>query len=149
MTTSRFLDVFALCFNQNYAFAGSLDKLISARPSSPGYLHSITKMRARIFFNDDNKAITDAAPSEVRKFPSIQNKGVPCLVEDVQKEYELLCMPPWFVYVGSRKLYQALTGILRLVGSSLITVLLFNSNSLLRFIYLLCFNLAFWLVTRF
>ena len=126
MTTSRILDVFALCFYQNSALAGSFDKLISARPSSTGYLRSIIEMRARICFNDDNKAITDVAPSEVRKFPSIQNKGVPCPVEDVQKEYELPCMPPWFVHVGSRKLYQALTGILRLVGSSLITVLLFN-----------------------
>ena len=80
---------------------------------------------------------------------SIQNKGVPCPVEDVQKEYELLRMRPWFVHVGSRKLYLVLARILRLVGSSLITVLLYNSNSLLRFIYLLCFNLAFWLVTRF
>ncbi|GFZ05787.1 ARM repeat superfamily protein [Actinidia rufa] len=120
VTTSRFLDVFALCFSQNSVFAGSLDKLISARPSSTGYLRSITEMRASICFNDDDRAITDAAPSEVSKFPIIQNKRVPCPVEDVQKEYELPRMPPWFVYVGSRKLYQALAGILRLVGSSLI-----------------------------
>ncbi|XP_057461310.1 uncharacterized protein LOC130751695 [Actinidia eriantha] len=120
VTTSRFLDVFALCFSQNSVFAGSLDKLISARPSSTGYLRSITEMRASICFNDDDRAITDAASSEVSKFPIIQNKRVPCPVEDVQKEYELPRMPPWFVYVGSRKLYQALAGILRLVGSSLI-----------------------------
>ncbi|KAI8553188.1 hypothetical protein RHMOL_Rhmol06G0324600 [Rhododendron molle] len=118
VTTARFLDVFALCFSQNSAFAGSLDKLISARPSSAGYLHSITEMRASIFTNE-NKAGTDATPSEVSKFPCTQNKKALCPLENVHKEYELPRMPPWFVNVGSQKLYLALAGILRLVGLSL------------------------------
>ncbi|KAI8006645.1 hypothetical protein LOK49_LG07G03665 [Camellia lanceoleosa] len=108
VSTARFLDVFALCLGQNSVFAGSLKKLTLARPASTGYLHSITEMRASIFFANDNRAITDAAPSEDSKFANIQNK-----------KYYLPRMPPWFVYVGSQKLYQALAGILRLVGLSL------------------------------
>ncbi|CAL5402515.1 unnamed protein product [Camellia sinensis] len=119
VSTARFLDVFALCFGQNLVFAGSLKKLTLARPASTGYLHSITEMRASIFFANDNRAITDAALSEDSKFPNIQNKKILCPLENVQKEYELPRMPPWFVYVGSQKLYQALAGILRLVGLSL------------------------------
>ncbi|KAI8007626.1 hypothetical protein LOK49_LG07G03659 [Camellia lanceoleosa] len=119
VSTARFLDVFALCLGQNSVFAGSLKKLTLARPASTGYLHSITEMRASIFFANDNRAITDAAPSEDSKFANIQNKKILCPLENVQKEYELPRMPPWFVYVGSQKLYQALAGILRLVGLSL------------------------------
>ncbi|GMP64718.1 hypothetical protein CsSME_00025858 [Camellia sinensis var. sinensis] len=119
VSTARFLDVFALCLGQNLVFAGSLKKLTLARPASTGYLHSITEMRASIFFANDNRAITDAALSEDSKFPNIQNKKILCPLENVQKEYELPRMPPWFVYVGSQKLYQALAGILRLVGLSL------------------------------
>ncbi|XP_058218097.1 uncharacterized protein LOC131329059 isoform X2 [Rhododendron vialii] len=118
VTTARFLDVFALCFSQNSAFAGSLDKIISARSSSAGYLHSITEMRASIFTNE-NKAGTDATPSEVSKFSCTQSKKALCPLENVHKEYELPRMPPWFVNVGSQKLYLALAGILRLVGLSL------------------------------
>ncbi|GFS37091.1 ARM repeat superfamily protein [Actinidia rufa] len=91
VTPSRFLDVFALCFNQNSAFAGSLDKLLSARPSSPGYLHSITEMRARIFSNDENKAITDAAPSEalagILRLVDSRNEGYLSIVTDVPLGY--------------------------------------------------------------
>ncbi|KAL6998914.1 hypothetical protein U1Q18_000081 [Sarracenia purpurea var. burkii] len=117
--TSRFLDVFALCFSQNSVFAGSLDKLLLERPSTTGYLQSITEMRASICFTNDNRVITDATPSESPKFPSSQNKNLLCTVEDVQKEYQLPRMPPWFIYVGNQKIYQALAGILRLVGLSL------------------------------
>uniref|UniRef100_A0A5B6YNE8 TELO2-interacting protein 1 n=1 Tax=Davidia involucrata TaxID=16924 RepID=A0A5B6YNE8_DAVIN len=119
VTAAQFLDVFALCLSQNSVFAGSLDKLILAKPSSTGYLHSIAELKAGISFTNDNHTIMDAASSENSKFPGNQNKRILDPVENVQKEYELPRMPPWFVYVGSQKLYQALAGILRLVGLSL------------------------------
>ncbi|XP_059666693.1 uncharacterized protein LOC132312369 [Cornus florida] len=120
VTTARFLDVFAVCLSQNSVFAGSLDKLILARPSSTGYLHSLAEMRGGIYFTNDH-AIMDAASSEESHLPSSQNKQILYAVENVQKEYDIPRMPPWFVYVGSQKLYQTLAGILRLVGLSLMS----------------------------
>ncbi|KAA8527184.1 hypothetical protein F0562_008587 [Nyssa sinensis] len=120
VTAAQFLDVFALCLSQNSVFAGSLDKLILRKQSSTGYLHSISELKAGVCFTSDNHGIIDAAASsENLKFPGNQNKRILYPVENVQKEYELPRMPPWFVYVGSQKLYQALAGILRLVGLSL------------------------------
>ncbi|CAK9165660.1 unnamed protein product [Ilex paraguariensis] len=116
VTAARFLDVFALCLSHNSVCAGSLDKVISARPSSTGYLRSIAEMKPNICFSNDNMNIMDAEGS---KFPGIQNHRAHNLLENVQNEYELPHMPPWFSNVGSQKLYQALAGILRLVGLSL------------------------------
>ncbi|XP_052177769.1 uncharacterized protein LOC127791774 isoform X2 [Diospyros lotus] len=121
VTTARFLDVFALCLSQNSVFAGSLDRLISGRPSSAGYLQSLTEMRASICYTKDDEAITDATPYDNSSFPNIQKKKLPHPPVNLQKEYELPRMPPWFVHVGSQKLYQALAGILRLIGLSLVT----------------------------
>ncbi|KAK1358461.1 hypothetical protein POM88_051717 [Heracleum sosnowskyi] len=44
VTAAQFLDSFALCLGQNSAFAGSLQNLMLARPSSTGYLHSIAEI---------------------------------------------------------------------------------------------------------
>jgi len=71
VTTARFLDVFALCLSQNSVFAGSLDRLISGRPSSAGYLQSLTEMRASICYTKDDEAITDATPYDNSSFPNI------------------------------------------------------------------------------
>ncbi|KAM7526892.1 hypothetical protein LguiA_016794 [Lonicera macranthoides] len=109
---ARFLDAFALCFSPNSQFAGSLHKLILSRPSSTGYLPSIAEMKATNCFGNE--------PSKVLEFPAVENNRVLSSLENEQKEYELPCMPPWFVFVGSQKLYQSLAGILRLVGLSLI-----------------------------
>ncbi|KAK9274612.1 hypothetical protein L1049_021862 [Liquidambar formosana] len=119
ITAARFLDVFALCLSQNSVFAGSLDKFISARPSSMGYLHSVAELKAGIRFIGADQAIMKAAPSEFPKFLGIQDKEIQYAPENVRKDYELPRMPPWFLYVGSQKLYHALAGILRLVGLSL------------------------------
>lgn len=103
MTAAQFMDAFALCLGQTSVFAGSLDKLLLARPS--GYLQSIAEMRG----------ITSTSSKGAEYLGSKNNKNQHP-AKNMQKMYELPQMPPWFVYVGSEKLYQALAGVLRLVG---------------------------------
>lgn len=105
---------------QNSAFAGSLQNLMLARPSSTGYLHSIAEMKAVNFFSFDDKSIKQAFSSKEPKFPGAQNNKPVNTWENVHNEVELPRVPPWFVHVGSHKLYQTLARILRLVGLSLL-----------------------------
>ncbi|KAI3496636.1 hypothetical protein L1887_39007 [Cichorium endivia] len=105
VTAARFFDTLTLCLSQNSVFSGSLDKLLLERPSSVGYLRSITEMKATAFFSnvvESNNAYEDTNSCKI------------------QNEYELPRMPPWFSSSGSRKMYLALAGILRLVSLSLI-----------------------------
>ncbi|GLU04997.1 hypothetical protein SLE2022_221220 [Rubroshorea leprosula] len=118
---ARFLDIFALCLSQSSAFTGSLDKLISARPSSIGYLRSVDELKAGLQLTSDHKTLLCANSSKSPKRIYIQEDGMQDKTEIIQKNYKLPRMPPWFVYVGSQKLYQALAGTLRLVGLSLMT----------------------------
>ncbi|KAL5697581.1 hypothetical protein ACHQM5_028707 [Ranunculus cassubicifolius] len=94
---SRFLEVITLCLDQNSVYTGSLDKFIMERPLSVGYLHSIAELRS---------------PSRIR----YADKHLQTPVDFEQKDYEVPKMPPWFVFVGSQKLYQVLASVLRLVG---------------------------------
>ncbi|KAJ4705806.1 ARM repeat superfamily protein [Melia azedarach] len=119
VTAARFLDAFALCLSWNSGFTGSLDKLILARPSSAGFLHSIAELRAGAHLTDYDQTFISSVPSGISKLADVQQKITQCPQETVQKMYELPRMPPWFVSVGSQKLYQALAGTLRLVGLSL------------------------------
>ncbi|XP_062115745.1 uncharacterized protein LOC133829920 [Humulus lupulus] len=116
VTAARFLEVFSLCLSQNSVFAGSLDKLV--RTSSVGYLDSVAQLKGGINLIGDRLTIMSTAP-KISESAVIQEKQVTYQEENTHKNYELPRMPPWFVYVGSLKLYQALSGILRLVGSSL------------------------------
>ncbi|XP_057963630.1 uncharacterized protein LOC131154857 [Malania oleifera] len=116
ITAAQFLGVFAQCLSPNSVFAGSLDKLLSARSLSAGYLQSVSELKSGLGFSSDDQAIMNPASSEVSQF---QHKDI--IMENMLKEYELPRMPPWFVYVGSQKLYKALAGILRLVGLSVIS----------------------------
>ena len=109
--------MFSLCLSQNSVFAGSLDKLVSR--SSVGYLDSVAELKGGISLIGDRATIMSVAPKDSESAAS-QKKQVTYLEENTRKNYELPRMPPWFVYVGSLKLYQALAGILRLVGSSLV-----------------------------
>nr|CAN74887.1 hypothetical protein VITISV_007255 [Vitis vinifera] len=115
---ARFLDVFALCLSQNSVFSGSIDKLLLERPSSTGYLQSVAELKSSIRFTSDDQATLSTAPYEISKFAGLKDKEIQYPLENMQKDYELPHMPPWFVYVGSQKLYKALAGILRLVGLS-------------------------------
>ncbi|XP_047335958.1 uncharacterized protein LOC124939537 [Impatiens glandulifera] len=115
VTTARFLDVVSLCLSHSSAFAGSLDRVVMTRPSTTGYLHSITEMTGSI-----RQVVVDVTPEDT-KFQAAQMKGIRYPFKNsMQEEYELPHIPPWFYNVGSDRLYQALAGILRLVGVSLI-----------------------------
>lgn len=103
MTAAKFMDAFALCLGQTSVFAGSLNNLLLARPS--GYLQSIAEMRGII-----------STYSKGAEYVGTKNNKNQQPVKHMQKIYELPQMPPWFVYVGSEKLYRALAGVLRLVG---------------------------------
>ncbi|CAH9098991.1 unnamed protein product [Cuscuta epithymum] len=107
---TRFLDVFFFCLSHNSVFAGSLDKLVSARPSSSGFMRSIAELRAVINAKPENSESSD-----------IQNRKMLLIPENIQaeSEYKLPHMPPWFVNTGSQDLYQALAGVLRLVARCL------------------------------
>lgn len=103
MTAAKFMDAFALCLGQTSVFAGSLNNLLLARPS--GYLQSIAEMRGII-----------STYAKGAEYVGTKNNKNQQPVKHMQKIYELPQMPPWFVYVGSEKLYRALAGVLRLVG---------------------------------
>nr|XP_023923287.1 TELO2-interacting protein 1 homolog isoform X2 [Quercus suber] len=120
VSAAQFLDVLAVCLSQNSLFAGSLDKLISTRRSSVGYLPSIAELKAGTNFTSNYLTIMSATPFENSMGTDIREKVVEYPPENVQKSFEIPRMPPWFVYVGSPKLYEALAGILRLVGLSLL-----------------------------
>ncbi|KAH9677086.1 ARM repeat superfamily protein [Citrus sinensis] len=120
VSAARFLDVFTICLGQNSAFTGSLDKLILARPSSTGFLHSIAELQAGAHLTDYGQTFIGSVPSGISKLTAIQEKPIQCPWETIRKTYEFPCTPPWFVTVGSQKLYQALAGTLRLVGLSLV-----------------------------
>ncbi|KAL8477803.1 hypothetical protein ACS0TY_029920 [Phlomoides rotata] len=106
VTAARFLDVFASCLSQNSVFAGSLNKLAATRTTSPGFMHSISEIQA----------ITSAENSRFLVYQRSRD-----LHKHVKNEYELPSMPPWFVNMGSQKLYQTLSGILRLVSLYMFT----------------------------
>lgn len=92
------------------------------------YWHSLAELRIGSKRSTGEFLISNANASEV----SITRP----LVREMQdstghayEDYELPRMPPWFAYVGSHKLYQALAQILRLVGLSLVSGIVSAQNS--------------------
>lgn len=138
------MDVFALCLSQNSVFAGSLDKLVTARPSSVGYLDSVAELKAGDNFTNDILTVWTTAPKS-SKVVAIQEKDISYPEQNVQKSYELPRMPPWFVYIGGQKLYQSLSGILRLVGLSLMAGHLNAWNLFINFVIFISKLLALYL----
>ncbi|KAK8698358.1 hypothetical protein V6N13_114480 [Hibiscus sabdariffa] len=118
ITAARFLDVFALCLSQNSAFTGSLNKLVSTRSSSIGYLPSVAELKGLHVVGESE--VLYSAASKSSKLMGIHEIGKRHTADDRQTDLQLPRMPPWFVYVGGQKLYEALAGILRLVGLSLV-----------------------------
>ncbi|KAL4303341.1 hypothetical protein GQ457_10G015910 [Hibiscus cannabinus] len=118
ITAARFLDVFALCLSQNSAFTGSLNKLVSTRSSSIGYLPSVAELKGLHVVGESE--VLYSAASKSSKLMGIHEIGKRHTADDRQTDLQLPSMPPWFVYVGGQKLYEALAGILRLVGLSLV-----------------------------
>ncbi|KAJ8761187.1 hypothetical protein K2173_001243 [Erythroxylum novogranatense] len=121
VTAAQFLDVFAICLSQHSVYTGALDKFILARPSSVGYLQSIADLKAGPQHVAEFHIVEDAVPSHVSKLRDISRHAPKYLLENMHYNYELPHIPPWFGYVGCPKLYEALAGILRLVGLSLTT----------------------------
>ncbi|KAA0051117.1 ARM repeat superfamily protein isoform 2 [Cucumis melo var. makuwa] len=113
VTAVRFLDVFAVCLNQNSVYACSIGKFLSARPSSLGYLHSLTELKVGTNFISDCISIMNTASPAVSELTMVQKKDMQ------QRNHVLPRMPPWFNGIGNQKLYEALGGVLRLVGLSL------------------------------
>ncbi|KAI3755976.1 hypothetical protein L1987_55787 [Smallanthus sonchifolius] len=107
VAAAQFFDTLALCLSQNSVFPGSLDKLLLEKPSTVGYLRSITEMKATTFFENEKKP---SAESNAYENPNSF---------EIQNEYDLPRMPPWFSS-SNQKLYNALAGIIRLVSLSLI-----------------------------
>ncbi|XP_026450286.1 uncharacterized protein LOC113350379 [Papaver somniferum] len=118
VTAARFLDVLTICLSQNSVFAGSLDKLISAKPLSAGYLHSIAELKSGSRLNSSNWTGNYEASSKVSEIPNIPEEASQSSHGIPSQDYEIPRMPPWFFRVGSQKLYQTLAGVLRLVGLS-------------------------------
>ncbi|KAJ0099748.1 hypothetical protein Patl1_20854 [Pistacia atlantica] len=104
---------------QSSSFTGSLNKLMLARSSSKGFIHSVAELKAGAHFTNLGQTFTGSVPSGVSRLTDVQEKVSQYPPETEQKVYELPRMPPWFVSVGNGKLYQALAGTLRLVGLSL------------------------------
>ncbi|KAL8477911.1 hypothetical protein ACS0TY_029990 [Phlomoides rotata] len=94
------------CLYLMFESTGSLNKLAATRTTSPGFMHSISEIQA----------INSAENSRFLVYQRSRD-----LHKHVKNEYELPSMPPWFVNVGSQKLYQTLSGILRLVSLYMFT----------------------------
>ncbi|KVI02339.1 Armadillo-like helical [Cynara cardunculus var. scolymus] len=80
VTAARFFDNLSLCLSQNSVFSGSLDKLLLERPSSVGYLRSITEMKATAFF---------ANKKDLQNFilPGSQSEGSLSIIKDIPLSY--------------------------------------------------------------
>ncbi|PKA61628.1 hypothetical protein AXF42_Ash018609 [Apostasia shenzhenica] len=114
MKAASFLDVLMLAFGHSSQFAGSIDKLISSKPLPIGYLLSVAELKAGSLSRDADLGINDASLPLISEMSSRTTENIP-------HDYHLPRMPPWFVNVGSQKLYVALAGILRLLGLSILS----------------------------
>lgn len=118
VAAARLFDILFLCFGQNLAFSGSLGKLISAKPSSAGYLQSIAEFKSSHFSID---SLSLSCSSHGSKSAMSREISANLININARRHYELPRMPPWFAYAGSLKLYEAVASVLRLLGLSLIT----------------------------
>lgn len=80
-----------------------------------GYFPAVAELKAQSRSSKDCQSPLNSDQLQVSE-PVITQQRLAL----IQKSYELPHMPPWFVHVGSQKLYQTLAQILRLVGLSLV-----------------------------
>ncbi|CAA6658030.1 unnamed protein product [Spirodela intermedia] len=104
----RFMEFLMSSFSQSSLYSGPLNNLILSKPLSTGYLHSIAELKAVSLFEFPDHDITRLSPA-VPQISFVQSN-------DVYGSFELPRMPPWFLTVGSDKLYMALSRLLRLLG---------------------------------
>lgn len=123
------MDVLAFCLGQNSVFTGSLDRLVLARTASKGYLESVAELKT-------GTNLLNVSGSATSSIASIQEEESSCRQNNVQRKYKLPRMPPWFKSQGSHKLYEALAGVVRLVGLALVAGC-YNSFISVLFIFLL------------
>ncbi|KAG1362012.1 putative TELO2-interacting protein [Cocos nucifera] len=116
---ARFLDCLSLSLSHNSQFAGSVNKIISSKPLSVGYLLSVAELKAGILMNGASHSIDSPSASINSKISLVQDKDLENMVENGNSGYEFPHMPPWFLHIGNHRLYVALAGILRLVGLSM------------------------------
>ncbi|XP_073101575.1 uncharacterized protein [Elaeis guineensis] len=116
---SRFLDCLSLSLSHNLQFAGSVDKIISSKPLSVGYLLSVAELKAGILMSGSSHSIDHPSTSSNSKISLVQDNDFQNMAENVNCSYEFPHMPPWFLHIGNHRLYVALAGILRLVGLSM------------------------------
>uniref|UniRef100_A0A1D1ZHU6 TELO2-interacting protein 1 n=1 Tax=Anthurium amnicola TaxID=1678845 RepID=A0A1D1ZHU6_9ARAE len=116
---AQFLEVLGSSLSQSSLYYGSVDKLILSKPLSIGYLQSVAELKASSPFELRDHGITSGT-SLASKISFVQDTNVKGSQGAAYNNYELPHMPPWFVNVGSEKLYTALAGILRLLGLAII-----------------------------
>ncbi|CAN0905959.1 TELO2-interacting protein 1 homolog [Linum grandiflorum] len=119
VTAARLLDVFSLCLSPSSVYAGALDKVTLTRTSSISFLPSIMELRCASLAHS-YQSIKDHSPANVSDTSFIHRKQIEYPFESHGHSYELPRMPPWFVHVGCKKLYDTLAGVFRLVGLSLL-----------------------------
>ncbi|CAN1318255.1 TELO2-interacting protein 1 homolog [Linum perenne] len=119
VTAARLLDLFSLCLSQNSLYGGALDKVTLTRTSSICFLPSIMELRCGSVA-PSYQDLKDHSPANVDA-SFIHRKPMEYPLETHGHSYELPRMPPWFVHVGNKKLYDTIAGVLRLVGLSLLT----------------------------
>jgi len=115
----RFLEFLRLSLSYNSQFSGPVDKLILSKPLSVGYLLSVAELKACTLSADASHGIGSVV-QPVSEISVLKDKDLQHPVDNVGSGYELPRMPPWFVNIGSQKLYAAIAGILRLSGLSLV-----------------------------
>ncbi|GAB2276406.1 hypothetical protein Dimus_011134 [Dionaea muscipula] len=116
---ARVFEIFSICLSHESAFAGSLDKIIFPRPRSSGYLHSITELKSGCRSTVDGPAALSSITHDIMTEHAAA-KEVSYSIEMDSKDYDLPRMPPWFMKIGSLRVYQGLSRIVRLLGLSLI-----------------------------
>ncbi|KAM0934113.1 hypothetical protein DsansV1_C32g0220571 [Dioscorea sansibarensis] len=114
----QFFDSFALGLGHNTQYTGSVNNLVLSKPLSVGYLLSISELKAGSIFHHSNNGAAYGTPSAASKISVLHDEGSEKSADSANGDFEFPHMPPWFVHVGSQKLYHDLAGILRLVGLS-------------------------------
>ena len=95
-----------------------MNNLVLSKPLSVGYLLCISELKAGSIFRYSNNGAAYGNPSAASKISVLHDEGSEKSADSANGDFEFPHMPPWFVHVGSQKLYHALAGILRLVGLS-------------------------------
>lgn len=84
----------------------------------------------------------NTASPAVSELTMVQEKDIQ------QRNHVLPRMPPWFNGIGNQKLYEALGGVLRLVGLSLASGLKLFLSDYLASIVMFCPHHVCFLITR-